>query len=77
MTEAWLDAVLAQRGSRSPPYRPESKQAVKRHLADLVQVRTTNESHFDGEEAATVALFFFFFFSLSSSSSTSLSHLDQ
>jgi len=38
MTAAWLDAVLAQRGPRSPPYRPESKQAVKRHLVDLVQV---------------------------------------
>ena len=38
MTAVWLDAVLAQRGSRAPPYRPESKQAVKRHLVDLVQV---------------------------------------
>ena len=39
MNEAWLDSILAQRGSRALPYRPDSKQAVKRHLADLMQVR--------------------------------------
>lgn len=39
MSAAWLDSVLSQRGSRAPPYRPESRQAVKRHLVDLTQVR--------------------------------------
>jgi hypothetical protein len=36
--EAWLDAVLAARGARALPYRAGARVAVKRHLADLVQV---------------------------------------
>ena len=37
--DAWLDAVLSARGAAALPYRASSRGAVKRHLADLVQVR--------------------------------------